>query len=962
MKLNLRVLLFCVFSILSVNGSLAFDSKPSHLFVENKGQLTDQNRNLRSDILFYGSLNERLFFLKQGGVSYELRKPIEWDSATKSPFPGFKIPNIRSVAKWSCDRIDINWIGINLNCTIETQKQSEDYDNFYLPSCPNGATYVRSYGALLYKNIYNGVDLKYYEYNGQLKYDYIIKPNFDHSVIKFQINGANKISINSLGQLVLETSNGSIIEDAPHVTQEGKTLKAKWKLKGNLVSFIVNGRDPAKEMTIDPLVRFWGTYYGGSGMDIGVDCETDTLGNVYLCGSTKSTNQIATVGSFQSTITNTFDNDAFLVKFNSSGLRQWGTYYGSFGVDYFNKIGVYKTSIIYVSGGADMNSATGLSTNGVFQPTFAGGNYDGIVARFNTSGIREWCSFYGGESDEDVRALAVGSGAELYFVGTTTSTTNLSISTLGSHQYTYAGNQDAYAVKFDSTGQRIWGTYCGGGFTEWTEECDIDRWDNLFVVGVTVSYDNIGTTGVHQPTISGGGNNAFLVKFNSSGVRQWGTYYGGNLATTGLGCATDLSGNSYMTGATDVCTVGIATPGCHQSTFAGSQENAYLVKFDPNGQRIWGTYYGASKVTVGRSIATDKYRNVYLEGHTNSSNCGDTIATLNGFQTYNNSTWPAADFFIVKFDSTGLRKMGTYYGGPIGEVDGDIEIDPAGFIYLAGASSSPTGSYIATPAAHQYSYSAGIDACLAKFFDCGSQVSADVTSKNDGCFGQSNGSVTLTAQGGGGYTYTWIPSGGNSNIATNLATGIYTCLINSYCGSTTQTVSIVQPPTAVSSTTLGSDTSICVGNSGTLVVNASGGVTPYSYSWSTSSTLNIIAVSPSVTTTYTCLVTDANNCSYLDTITLKVDQCVGLNEIDADQNTYGVYPNPNSGKFTIYGNTRRSSIQLEIVDVSGKRIKRMEFETESVSIDISSFANGLYFVKLTRDHTAIFSCKVSKEQ
>ena len=63
-------------------------------------------------------------------------------------------------------------------------------------------------------------------------------------------------------------------------------------------------------------------------------------------------------------------------------------------------------------------------------------------------------------------------------------------------------------------------------------------------------------------------DDAFLVKFNSSGVRQWGTYYGGTNDDNGYSCATDASGNIYLSGIY-YSTSGIATTGAHQTTFRG---------------------------------------------------------------------------------------------------------------------------------------------------------------------------------------------------------------------------------------------------------------------------------------------------------------------------------------------------------------------------------------------------------
>ena len=53
------------------------------------------------------------------------------------------------------------------------------------------------------------------------------------------------------------------------------------------------------------------------------------------------------------------------------------------------------------------------------------------------------------------------------------------------------------------------------------------RVETFTLAGYTSSTTGIATTGAHQTTSGGVLNDAFLVKFNSSGVRQWGTYYGG---------------------------------------------------------------------------------------------------------------------------------------------------------------------------------------------------------------------------------------------------------------------------------------------------------------------------------------------------------------------------------------------------------------------------------------------------
>jgi hypothetical protein len=102
----------------------------------------------------------------------------------------------------------------------------------------------------------------------------------------------------------------------------------------------------------------------------------------------------------------------------------------------------------------------------------------------------------------------------------------------------------------------------------------------------TNSGTNIATSGSHQSAYGGGIWDAYLVKFNSAGVRQWGTYYGGAGYDIVMGsCATDPSGNVYMTGITTTSVgTSISSSGSHQSAFAGGND-AFLVKFNPSGIR-----------------------------------------------------------------------------------------------------------------------------------------------------------------------------------------------------------------------------------------------------------------------------------------------------------------------------------------------------------------------------------------
>jgi hypothetical protein len=145
------------------------------------------------------------------------------------------------------------------------------------------------------------------------------------------------------------------------------------------------------------------------------------------------------------------------------------------------------------------------------------------------------------------------------------------------------------------------------------------------------------TIGAHQSAYGGGYSDGFLVKFDSNGQMQWGTYYGGSLLDVSVSCATDASGNVYMSGNTQSAT-GIATSGAHQTTVNG----AFLVSFNSSGVRQSGTYCGGIK----NVCTSDASGNVYMTGYT-QSNSG--IATAGAHQTANGNN-NYNDAFLVKFN------------------------------------------------------------------------------------------------------------------------------------------------------------------------------------------------------------------------------------------------------------------------------------------------------------------------
>lgn len=319
-----------------------------------------------------------------------------------------------------------------------------------------------------------------------------------------------------------------------------------------------------------------------------------------------------------------------------------------------------------------------------------------------------WGTYYGSTAEDKGMATATDPDGHVYIAGHTSSTTNIAD---GGFQNTYGGgNADAYLVKLDSAGNRLWATYYGSTGDDYATGIATDGSGNVYLCGYTNSASNIASSGF-QNTI-GGLNDAFLVKFDSAGSRVWATYYGGLLDEVGYSAATDASGNVFLAGNTGSINA-IASAG-FQDTLGGDVD-AFVVKFNSSGSRLWGTYYGGAFTDHGYCVSVDPSGNAFLAGRTNSL-LGIASITPPGFQVI---LLGGTDGFLAKFDGSGSRQWGTYYGGIEDDEGWASAADPFGNVYLAGWTQSTVG--ISTPPIYQNTKAGGTDAFIAKFDDAGAR-------------------------------------------------------------------------------------------------------------------------------------------------------------------------------------------------------------------------------------------------
>lgn len=243
--------------------------------------------------------------------------------------------------------------------------------------------------------------------------------------------------------------------------------------------------------------RVWSTYYGGNNDESASCVNLDQSGNIYITGDTRSTNGIASTGSYNGGF-----NDGFVAKLSSSGQRVWGRYYGGADNDVVSGIETDPFGNIYITGLTQ--STNNIATTGTSQTSYGGGSYDAFVMRLDSSGIKKWGSYLGGlGNDESTGMFMKFPYTGIYFQGRTNSATNIATST-GFQQTFGGGSYDYFLVKFDTLGTKCYGTYYGGpGLDQPEGGIVIDRMNRIIGVGRSQSISGIASPGAFQTTHNG---------------------------------------------------------------------------------------------------------------------------------------------------------------------------------------------------------------------------------------------------------------------------------------------------------------------------------------------------------------------------------------------------------------------------------------------------------------------------
>ncbi len=445
---------------------------------------------------------------------------------------------------------------------------------------------IPQFGRVEYQSVYPGIDLAYYGNQRQLEYDFRVAPGAEPSQIALSFAGVSA-HIES-GDLVLSTSDGDVRFEAPYLyQQDGKARKAVSgsfrQIADNKIGFAVGAYDHSRELVIDPLLTY-STYFGGSGDETLVRLAIDASQLIYLAGTTDSTDLPAT-GGIQTGLAGTAN--IFIAKINpfNAGAAQllYLTYLGGNGTDSLAGVAVDPNSgvpNIYVAG--TTSSTTFPTSANAFQttlPTGAPATTHGFLSKLapgSTGYTLSYSTYLAGATGTDsVTGLGVDTVQNAYLTGVTNSTDGQSNG--------FPANANGFQRSSNSP------------------NCSSDPTVPCQFFASVVNTTGSGAPSMIYSTYFGGGN------------------FGGNTPQViGGGIATDVSGNFYFTGGTNMLgVVGAnqepqfplfnAYQGCLNNactTPDSSHTDAILVKINPSKTQpqaapLLSTYMGGSLDDVG---------------------------------------------------------------------------------------------------------------------------------------------------------------------------------------------------------------------------------------------------------------------------------------------------------------------------------------------------------------------------
>ena len=673
-------------------------------------------------------------------------------------------------------------------------------------------------------------------------------------------------------------------------------------------------------------VLLYSTYIGGSGGEAPHSLVTNDAGELYVFGTTGSSNYPRTSGCYDNTfgggtsinpngsgVSYSSGCDIFITKFNASGtglIRS--TFIGGTGNDginiaagmAFNYGDEFRGEIIV----DNLNNCyIATATNSTNFPVVGGmgnqgGGSDAVVCKFNpTLTTLLWSTHFGGLSDDAAYGIQQDAAGNTFIAGGTKSTN------IDSAQNSNSGGVDGFLAKYSPSNNLLTSKYIGTTFYDQCFFVQLDISDSVYTYG-----QSLGTMPVTTGKYSNLGSHQFIQKYsNSLATLEFSTIFGSSSTTINISPSAFLvndCGLIYMSGwggtvngigSTSGMPVSTGTSAAYQPTTDGS--DFYLMVLEQNAVALnYATFFGgtsAAEHVDGGTSRFDKKGNVYQAvcagcgGNSNFPSTTGSYSTTNGSSNCNLAVfkfnineiqaiasipavvicYPNAAFF------SNNSTNGNAYLWDFGDGNTSTAYAPTHFYGAAGTYTATLLVYDSTGCIKPDS-----STIIINVFDPAAALTTPDTAICP------NTSVQLFATGG--TSYLWSPSATLSNdtianpIATPTGPTTYRVIVSNICGIDTNYINVTFNSIV---TKTSNDTTICSGD--TVLLFASGGGT---YSWSPSATvLNSTSSTPSIfptaTTNYYVNILTPEGCNAIDSVLITVIDIPNPVLSDDDSICYG---------------------------------------------------------------------------
>jgi hypothetical protein len=574
-------------------------------------------------------------------------------------------------------RLALRFVGARRDARIEGLRPAVTKVNFIRGNDPsqwrNG---VFTFDEVVYRDLWPGIDLVFRRSAERLKYDFVVRAGSDPADIRLAWRGATGLSVDEGGNLQIRTTSGMIMDERPYTYQEvdGKrtAVESRFRLARGGYGFAVGPYDRRLPLVIDPGLEF-STFLGGNKTDFARAIALDSAGNIYVAGSTSSSDFPVTPDAFDATwAARGINSDAFVAKLDPTGRTLlYATFLGGTSTDRAESIAVDRGGNVYVAG----------STS----PAVAGDpNFPTSPSAFDS----------------------VPNGS------------------------------DVFLTKLTPAGTLAYSTFLGGTSSEFVvnNAVAVDDTGNVWVAGSTESSNFPVKPGAFSTTKSGFSSDGFVARFdtNQSGEASltYSSFFGGSSFDTVRAIARGSDGTVYLVSSTLSSNMPI-TPGAYDTSYAATIFTAtadfHIARLDPTrsgmASLMLGTYLGARGRDIPNTIALDAGGNIYVAGTSNSpsypttENAYDRVgaaqADTNGIPNFAPDV--ASDGVVSKLSADGSTLLySTYLSSCADDSIADLAVDAAGNVYVIGLTASPR--FPTTFGAYDSSYNGGsFDVFLTKF-------------------------------------------------------------------------------------------------------------------------------------------------------------------------------------------------------------------------------------------------------